>query len=257
MPKAGSAAITAPQVVAASRSLNSSGASAETTSTSCGSNCDPLLPGGVSHPDLKLDVGGVWLAGLALVAIIYPLIQGQAGGWPAWTFALLAAGAALLCVFVRYERRRSHDALIEPSLLANRMYLSGIAVMLSLFGAFGGLLLCVSLYGQLGEGWSPIRERSACRGASAGSDAPRPDRLLAGELVPGFLDGLAQRGVTGQRVARDVDGARGEVDVDPSDPREPADLGPHGADAVLAGHPGDGDGTGRHAAIVTADSDAV
>src|SRR6202000_20276 len=64
--------------------------------------------------------------------------------------------AVLLYVFVRYERRRRHNALIEPSLLANRMYLSGIAVMLSLFGAFGGLLLCVSLYGQLGEGWSPI-----------------------------------------------------------------------------------------------------
>jgi MFS family permease len=41
-------------------------------------------------------------------------------------------------------------------LLANRTYLSGIAVVLALFGAFGGLLLCVSLYGQLGEGWSPI-----------------------------------------------------------------------------------------------------
>ena len=59
-------------------------------------------------------------------------------------------------MFVRFERRRSHNALIEPSLLTNRIYLSGIAVMLSLFGAFGGLLLCVSLYGQLGEGWSPI-----------------------------------------------------------------------------------------------------
>jgi hypothetical protein len=46
--------------------------------------------------------------------------------------------------------------LIEPTLLANRTYLSGIAVVLALFGAFGGLLLCVSLYGQLGEGWSPI-----------------------------------------------------------------------------------------------------
>jgi EmrB/QacA subfamily drug resistance transporter len=114
------------------------------------------LPRGVSHPSLKLDVGGVWLVGLALIAIIYPLIQGQTDGWPAWTFALLAAGAVLLFVFVRYERRRRHNALIEPSLLANRMYLSGIAVMLSLFGAFGGLLLCVSLYGQLGEGWSPI-----------------------------------------------------------------------------------------------------
>ena len=96
------------------------------------------------------------LVGLALVAIIYPLIQGQTDGWPAWAFALIAAGAVLLYVFVRYERRRDRNALIEPSLLANRMYLSGIAVILSLFGAFGGLLLCVSLYGQLGEGWSPI-----------------------------------------------------------------------------------------------------
>jgi EmrB/QacA subfamily drug resistance transporter len=114
------------------------------------------LPGGISHPNLKLDVGGVWLVGLALIAIIYPLIQGQTDGWPAWTFALLAIGAVLLFVFVRYERRRRDNALIEPSLLTNRMYLSGIAVMLGLFGAFGGLLLCVSLYGQLGEGWSPI-----------------------------------------------------------------------------------------------------
>ncbi|MCW2524742.1 MAG: Drug resistance transporter, EmrB/QacA subfamily [Frankiales bacterium] len=114
------------------------------------------LPSGVSHPDLKLDVLGVWLVGLALVAIIYPLIQGQTDGWPAWTFALLVAGAVLLFVFVRYERGRTDNALIEPSLLTNRVYLSGVAVMLCLFGAFGGLLLCVSLYGQLGEGWSPI-----------------------------------------------------------------------------------------------------
>jgi len=46
--------------------------------------------------------------------------------------------------------------LIEPSLLTNRNYLGGIAVVLAVFGAFGGLLLCISLYGQLGEGWSPI-----------------------------------------------------------------------------------------------------
>jgi EmrB/QacA subfamily drug resistance transporter len=115
------------------------------------------LPRGASHPRLKLDVGGVWLVGLALVAIVYPLIQGQPDGWPAWTFALLATGAVLLYAFLRYERRRGDRALIELSLLTNRTYLSGIAVVLSLFGAFGGLLLCVSLYGQLGEGWSPIR----------------------------------------------------------------------------------------------------
>jgi EmrB/QacA subfamily drug resistance transporter len=137
------------------------------------------LPRGVSHPDLKLDVGGIWLVGLALVAIIYPLIEGESAGWPAWTIALLAAGAVLLFVFVRYERRRSGDALIEPSLFHNRMYLSGVAVMLALYSAFGGLLLCVSLYGQLGEGWSPIH---------AGlSLTPMVVGLIAGMVVSGML----------------------------------------------------------------------
>lgn len=112
------------------------------------------LPRGISHPDLKLDVIGVWLVGLALVAIIYPLIQGQTEGWPAWCFAALAAGGGLLVAFLFHERRRKSSALIEPSLLTNRTYLSGIAVMIGLFGAFGGLLLCISLFGQLGEGWS-------------------------------------------------------------------------------------------------------
>ena len=114
------------------------------------------LPRGATHPGVKLDIGGVWLVGLGLVAIIYPLIQGRADGWPGWSFAVLAAGVILLLVFLRYERRRGSNPLIEPSLLANRTYLSGVAVALALFGAFGGLLLCISLYGQLGEGWSPI-----------------------------------------------------------------------------------------------------
>ena len=114
------------------------------------------LPRGATHPDVKLDIGGIGLIGLALVAIIYPLIQGRADGWPAWSFALLAAGAVLLAAFLRYERRRGSDALIEPTLLSNRTYLSGTAVALAFFGAFSGLLLCISLYGQLGEGWSPI-----------------------------------------------------------------------------------------------------
>src|SRR6202789_1537518 len=115
-----------------------------------------VLPRTVAHPGIRLDTGGMVLIGVALTAIIYPLIQGRADGWPAWTFVSLAAGAALVGAFVLWERRRHGDPLIEPGLLANRTYTSGILVALAFFGAFGGLLLCVSLFAQLGEGFSPI-----------------------------------------------------------------------------------------------------
>ncbi len=115
-----------------------------------------VLPRTVAHPGIRLDIGGMALIGVALTAIIYPLIQGRADGWPAWTFVSLAAGAVLLGVFVLWQRRLHGDPLVEPGLLANRIYTSGILVALAFFGAFGGLLLCVSLFAQLGEHFSPV-----------------------------------------------------------------------------------------------------
>ncbi len=115
-----------------------------------------VLPRTVAHPGIRLDGWGVVLIGAALTAIIYPLIQGRTAGWPAWTFVALGAGALLLGGFVLWERRHRGDPLIEPGLLANRTYTSGILVALAFFGAFGGLLLCLSLFIQLGEGFSPI-----------------------------------------------------------------------------------------------------
>src|SRR6204780_4127113 len=115
-----------------------------------------VLPRTVAHPGIRLDTVGMVLIGVALTAIIYPLIQGRAAGWPAWTFVSLGAGAVLLGAFALWERRRPSDPLIDPGLLANRTYTSGGLVALAFFGAFGGLLLCVSLFAQLGEHFSPI-----------------------------------------------------------------------------------------------------
>lgn len=115
-----------------------------------------VLPRTVAHPGIRLDTGGMILVGLALTAVIYPLIQGRTAGWPAWTFVMLGAGALLLGAFVMWERRHHGDPLIEPALLANRTYTSGILAALAFFGAFSGVLLCVSLFVQLGEGFSPI-----------------------------------------------------------------------------------------------------
>ena len=115
-----------------------------------------VLPRAVAHPGIRLDTVGMVLIGTALTAIIYPLIQGRTSGWPAWTFIMLGTGLALVGVFVLWERHLKGDPLVEPGLLANRTYTSGLAVLLAFFGAFSGLLLCISLFGQLGEGFSPI-----------------------------------------------------------------------------------------------------
>ncbi len=115
-----------------------------------------VLPHTIAHPGIRLDIGGMVLIGVALTAIIYPLIQGRTDGWPAWTFVSFVVGAVLLGVFVLWERRLHGDPLVEPGLLSNRTYTSGILVALAFFGAFGGLLLCVSLFAQLGEHFSPV-----------------------------------------------------------------------------------------------------
>jgi hypothetical protein len=75
--------------------------------------------------------------------------------------------------------------------------------------------------------------------ALADDEAPdRKDlRTLARELVPGFLDRLAQRGVAGQRLAADPDRARRHVHVDLAHPGQLADLAPNGRGTVLAAHP--------------------
>src|SRR4051812_24650883 len=102
-----------------------------------------------------LDPLGVVLISTASLCIIYPLVQGRELGWPAWTFAVMAAGLALLGVFAVHERRAHGTPMIEPSLLRNRAYTSGLLVGLAFFAGFAGLVMVTSLFFQLGLRFSP------------------------------------------------------------------------------------------------------
>jgi EmrB/QacA subfamily drug resistance transporter len=179
-----------------------------------------VLPRTVAHPGIRLDSGGMILVGLALTAIIYPLIQGRTAGWPAWTFVMLGAGVLLLGAFVLWESHDHGDPLIEPALLANRTYTNGILVALAFFGAFSGVLLCVSLFGQLGEGWSPIHAGLTLTamvvgmivgmGASFGLVARLGRHLLhAGIVLVGAGAIVLALTVTGARTASTLDLAPG------------------------------------------------
>ena len=91
----------------------------------------------------------------AMFLLVYPLIEGRQDGWPWWTFALLAAGAAGIGIFARHERRGAAP-LIEPALLRRRTYLAGAAVAVAFFAASAGIMLVLSLYVQYGLGYTAL-----------------------------------------------------------------------------------------------------
>ena len=50
-----------------------------------------LIPALPPHPNLTVDFGGVVIAGLSTLLLVFPLIEGHSFGWPAWTFVMIAA----------------------------------------------------------------------------------------------------------------------------------------------------------------------
>jgi EmrB/QacA subfamily drug resistance transporter len=102
----------------------------------------------------ELDPLGVVLVSAATLCLIYPLVQGRELGWPVWTFLLMAGGIALLGVFMLVERRGHGTPLIEPSLLRNRAFTSGLAVGIAFFAGFAGLLLVLSVFFQTALGFT-------------------------------------------------------------------------------------------------------
>lgn len=116
-----------------------------------------VMPHTGGTPGMRLDPIGVVLATFASFALIYPLVEGRELGWPAWIFALMGAGVLGFAAFAAWERRHRDRALIDPALLRNRAFTSGLLVSLSFFAAMIGLNLVLSLFCQLGEGFSPMR----------------------------------------------------------------------------------------------------
>ncbi|MGK5632143.1 MFS transporter [Streptomyces sp. URMC 123] len=108
----------------------------------------------------RLDGVGVVLATAGLLALVLPLTQGRELGWPAWTWASMAASVPVLGAFVAWERRlarRGGSPLVELSLFTRRGFAGGQGAQL-LFGlASGVFFLAWTLYLQMGLGWSPLK----------------------------------------------------------------------------------------------------
>ena len=110
-------------------------------------------------PGLRLDAPSITLAMVGGFALVYPLIQGREHGWPAWSFALLAAGVVTLAAFAKLQARRARHGqspLVEPSILRRRAYVAGLVVVLGFIGAMGGMMIALNVMFQTGLGLTPL-----------------------------------------------------------------------------------------------------
>ena len=118
-----------------------------------------LVPESRSTHALRLDLVGVALVTTALLLVMYPLVEGQALGWPAWTFASIALSLPIFGLFAIWERRKARldgSPLTEPSLFRQRSFAAGLLLSLTLFSGLASFWFVLVLWMQIGLGFSPL-----------------------------------------------------------------------------------------------------
>ena len=124
------------------------------------------------------DIPGAVLLAASMVAIVYPLLEGRQLGWPAWVWALLAAGVAGLAVqglleTRRARRRNSGDKapapLLRPGLFRVPAFAAGLGVQMAFAAGMQGFFLAFALWLQAGEHFSPLKAGLTAVAFSAGS----------------------------------------------------------------------------------------
>ena len=142
----------------------------------------------------KLDPIGVALISAALLLLLYPLVQGRQLGWPAWTFAAMAASVPVFAAFVGYERikaSRDGSPLVQLSLFRERAFSVGMAIALVFFLGIASFGLVLTLFLQLGLGFTPLHAGLTFLPFSAGVLVSSG---AAARLAPRFGRGVTMAG---------------------------------------------------------------
>ena len=131
----------------------------------------------------QIDFGGIALLGLAVLGVMLPVVQSEAGGSP-WLWLLAAGGIGAGVAFVRWESlaiRRGRVPLLDLRLFTrSEGFAPGLALGTVYFCGFSGIWLVLSLFFQDGLGYTPLQSGLAVTPFAIGSSV---SALLAGRLV--------------------------------------------------------------------------
>lgn len=114
------------------------------------------LPPAVAAVKEKADYGGAVLVTVALMSIIYPLVQGREQGWPLWSGLMLLAGVILSVLFVLDQRRKlrlQRPLLLDLRLFRYHDFNRALCVALCYFMVQDTYFLVHAVYLQTGLGW--------------------------------------------------------------------------------------------------------
>lgn len=106
-----------------------------------------------------LDLPGGLLGALTVLLVLYPLVQGRELGWPAWLLAAVVAAAVTGTAFlVRQHRvaRAGGSPLVDPALLRDRGFVTGLGTAFLFFGGIGAFFLILVIYLQSSTGRSAL-----------------------------------------------------------------------------------------------------
>ncbi|MBL1098251.1 MFS transporter [Streptomyces coffeae] len=112
-----------------------------------------------SERPAPVDVPGTALLALALIALMVPLTEGRAAGWPLWTWLLLGVfpfAAAAFYVVERRADRAGRTPLLPPSLFALRGLRRGLPLMVPFSIGFGGFMFVIAVALQQGLRYGPV-----------------------------------------------------------------------------------------------------
>nr|WP_268257262.1 MFS transporter [Kitasatospora indigofera] len=117
------------------------------------------VPESRSPQAARVDVPGTALLTASLLALLVPLMEGRAVGWPLWTWLLLALFPFLVAAFVQVERRSERAGgvpIIPPSLLRIPEMRRGLGIAVPYFAGFGGFMFVVAVALQQGLRLGPV-----------------------------------------------------------------------------------------------------
>ncbi len=141
-----------------------------------------LLPKMPGNSEMKMDWVGTFLSVIAMLLIIFPLIEGRTFGWPVWTYVMMGMSVLAFTGFYFWQRRQAHlggAELLPVRLLANRNFLIGVGAITFFFSGLPGFFMAFALFLQLGFSFTPLM--------SGFTTIPFPIGILLATVVSGAL----------------------------------------------------------------------